>query len=227
MIYISTHKDFNLNNEIIINNKDNFNIIDGSELKNNYSINIINETSKNNILYDKHIFYGDLTRQYYIYRNIQDYNDNIIGFMQYGRFFNNNVLENYKNILNKYQVILPGKHVFGDIDKNIMVNFNRYHYDHHLDKLLDLLYIYRPSYRKYINIFKNINYIIPHNMFIMKLKDFKNYCKFIFTSIELLNLQNIYIYERCFSFLNERLSNLFFLKNFDENKIYYDNTIMI
>ena len=217
MIFICTHKDFDLP-KYFEKHQNDICILDGGEIKNSYPLKIIHETSKNNILYDKHFYYGDLTRHYFIYKN-KEYKDEIIGFMQYKRFFSNYVLDNYQSILNDYNIILPGCLPF-----NIIKQYYNCH-GNLLNITLDLIYKYRKSYRNTIDKFKVSNNLVPHNMFIMKYNDFTNYCKFLFSIFELLNIQKIYKYdqsERCYSFLAERLSSLFYIHYFNKDYIYYD-----
>ena len=86
MIYITTHKDFYLPEYVYENHYDDIMIIDGGECKCEYPLRIMHETPENNDIYYLHNLYGELTRQYYIYIN-QICKDDIIGFMQYRRYF--------------------------------------------------------------------------------------------------------------------------------------------
>lgn len=223
MIYISAHKDFNLINQVILDNYKEYSIIDGGELKNEYSISVIHETSNNNKLYWQHHIYGDMTRQYYIYKNSDLYKDETIGFMQYRRLFNNDTLLNYKDILSLYDVIVPRKYSTG----NIIHQYNVCHSGDLLNITLNLIYEYNEEYRHTIDIFRKLNYVIPHNMYIMKYNDFIEYCNFMFDSLELLNISKEQQYDRCYSFLAERLSTLFFIHYFNDEKIYYTDVIKI
>ena len=223
MIYISAHKDFNLKIPEGINyNK--FSIIDGGELVNDYPINIIHETDLNNDIYYDHDSWGELTRMYYIYKNINTYNDDIIGFIQYRRMFNDHTLLNYESILNDYDIICSTE----DQQFGIFNNYGEYSCGE-MELAIRLISFFMPKYKKSINLLYKNTKMICHNMFIMKKYDFMNYCDFIFTSLKLLyntlKLDSTYHFNRIktLSIVAERLSHLFFIHNF--NKIYYSPVI--
>jgi hypothetical protein len=223
MIFIKTHTDFAFN-EIPIH-KENYNdysIICREKLNDNYPINIIYDN--NNFLNKWTNLYGDMTYHYYVYKHINEY-DNIIGLIQYRRFTNEHILNNYKDILKEYDIILPCK-----LNYNLISHYNLCHIPYLLEYIIDLIHKYKKSYRN-IDLY-NIDYTIPHNIFIMNKEDYVEYCKFMFWCYEIFNIKyNIYnkindnIYYRILSFLGERLSTIFYIKHFISNnrKIYYYN----
>lgn len=216
MIFIKTHKDFNIK-EIPINkeNYNEFSIISRETLSNDYPVNVIYDND--NFLNKWSNLYGDMTYHYYVYKHIDEYDD-IIGFIQYRRYFDRYVLNNYKKILNDHDVILPGSINFDDI----IYQYDMNHPPGFLKNIIDLIHEYKPSYEI------NLKCIIPHNMFIMKKKDYIEYCKFMFWCFEILNIKyNMYKtynddinYLRIFSFIGERISTFFYLNHFDHNRIY-------
>ena len=218
MIFIKTHKDFNFDDiPIHKENYNNFSIICREKLTNNYPINIIYDSD--NFLNKWSNLYGDLTYHYYIYKHLNKYN-NIIGFIQYRRYTNEYILNNYKEILNYYDVILPEKHTSENF--NLITNYEAFHINGLLEGIIELIYKYQPSYKN-IDLY-NIDYLIPHNIFIMKKLDYIKYCKFIFWCCEMINLKykiydkiNDVRYQRIFSFLGERLSTIFYIKHFINN----------
>jgi len=229
MIFIKTHKDFNF--DIIPIYKENYNdfsIICREKLQDNYPINVIYDND--NFFNKWSNLYGELTYHYYVYKHINEYG-NIIGLLQYKRFTNEYVLNNYKEILNKYDIILPNKMSFKKIygpNSNIINQYNLCHIYGLLEDIMNLIYEYIPSYKS-IDLC-NIDYIIPHNIFIMKKQDYIDYCRFIFWCYKIFNLiYHIYDkvndkeYLRILSFLNERISTIFFIKHFINNdkKIFY------
>ena len=225
MIFIKTHKDFDFYNiPIYKENYNDFSIICREKLQNNYPINVIYDN--NNYLNKWSNLYGDITYSYYIYKYINEY-DNIIGLLQYKRYSNKYILNNYKEILKEYDVILPNKIYIC----NLIGQYDAYHITGLLTNIINLICKYRKLYK---NIdFKHIDFIIPHNIFIMKKQDYIEYCKFMFWCYEIFNIKyNIYNkvndteYYRILSFLGERLSTIFYIKYFinDNNKkiFYYE-----
>lgn len=224
MIFINTHKDFDFNIHIYKENYNEYSIICREKLNNDYPINIIYDND--NILNKYSNLYGDMTYHYYVYKHINEFDNNdIIGFIQYQKHFSEDILNNYKEYIKKYDVIL---YIKWDLEgENLISNFNIYHGQGKLLKnIIDLIYQYKPSYRSFD--LYNINYIIPHNMYIMKKQDYIEFCKFMFWCYELINIKyNIYKqcdnidYLRLFSFLGERLSTIFYTKHFKNKKILY------
>ena len=104
-LYIITHKDFN---NYITN--PNYKILcdDYYQLKNNYTLNVIN-TKNNNELFEKRIGYSEGSKIYYIWKQ---YKNNLIkskyvGFNHYRRIFNfGNNIPNLDKIFKKYDIIL-------------------------------------------------------------------------------------------------------------------------
>ena len=169
MIYISAHKDFNLKlkQETIDKLKDDLCIIDGGELKNSYPIPIIHETELNNDIYNLHNDYGELTRMYYIYKNIDKYNDDIIGFMQYRKYFSDDVLINHRQLLKEYDLICPE-----NTEQYVMCNQFKQYLLPEMELCLRLVAFFKPEYNNDLCYLYDNTKMICHNMFIMRKEDF-------------------------------------------------------
>ena len=212
MIFIKTHKDFDLTKlKINKDQYDEFRIICRNELKDNYDIKIIYDND--NYLNKWKKLYGDLTYHYYVYTHLNEFDD-IIGFIQYRRTFNENILTGYKDLLNNNEVILPAA-----LNFNIIEQFNNCHVPGLLEQMIDIIHEYYPEYRK-VNLY-SITTLFPHNIFIMKKQDYIEYCKFMFWCCNMFNSKyNIYKelnnenYFRILSFLGERISTYFYLIHF-------------
>lgn len=222
MIFICTHKDFNFDIPIHKEHYNEYSIICREKLNNKYPINIIYDND--NFLNKWSDLYGDMTYHYYVYKHINEFDD-IIGFIQYKRQFSEDILNNYKKYIKKYDIILYTKLSLGE--DNLIKQFDGSHRQGKLLKnIIDLIYQYRSSY-KLFDLY-NIDYIIPHNMYIMKKQDYIEFCKFMFWCYELINVKyKIYKqydnidYLRIFSFLGERLSTIFYTKHFKNKNILY------
>jgi hypothetical protein len=213
MIFIKAHEDFDLSNLNINKSQyDEFRIICRNKLNDKYDIKVI--CDDNNYINKWSNLYGDLTYHYYVYTHINEFDD-IIGFIQYKRTFNENILTNYKTLLNDNEIILPSP--FKNFE--IIKQFNNCHVSGLLEQMIDIIHEYYPEYKK-MNLY-NIRTLYQHNMFIMKKQDYIEYCKFMFWCYDMLNAKyNIYKkvnnkkYYRILSFLGERISSYFYINYF-------------
>jgi len=245
-LYIITHKDFN---NYITN--PNYKILcdDYYQLKNNYTLNIIN-TKNNNELFKKRIGYSEGSKIYYIWKQ---YKNNIIkskyvGFNHYRRIFNfGNNIPDLDKIFKKYDVILNRRF-------KSKFSLKKQYYKSHTEKdLNEVLNIIKKKFPKYYSIalktIKSKNFYIC-NIFIMKSEDFIKYGNFVFTILNefdkknnLISDENIKDYvlkikkkkkknkrkkfkieyqRRLQGFLLERISNIFY--NYHFKKKYQINT---
>ena len=234
-LYIITHKDFNnyisnLNYKILCD--------DYFQLKNNYSLNIIN-TKNNNELFEKRIGYSEGSKIYYIWKQ---YKNNIIkskyvGFNHYRRIFNfGNKIPDLDKIFKKYDVILNKRF-------RAKLTMKKQYYKSHNEKdLNEILNIIKNKFPKYYSIalktIKSKKFYIC-NIFIMKSEDFIKYGNFVFTILNefdknnnLISDENIKDYvlknkkkkkrkkfkveyqRRLQGFLLERISNIFYNYHF-------------
>lgn len=236
-IFISVHKDFkNYKNnpvyKIIADEK--------SELKDKYNLNILyaNERKLNN----KRISYSEMRKLYYIYQMYLNNNisSKYIGFNHYRRYFDfGDNIPDLDYIFNNYDVILNKKL---NIHIGIREQYCQVHICSNYDQVLDIIKETKPEY--YETAIKVSNYTKMYicNLFIMKTKDFYNYCKFMFDILfefdkrnnftsdkEVLNYTKRLYYKnisesnyqsRIEAFLSERLSNIFYAKNFKKIKTF-------
>ena len=185
-LYIITHKDFNNN----ITNP-NYKILcdDYYQLKNNYTLNVIN-TKNNNELFEKRIGYSEGSKIYYIWKQ---YKNNIIkskyvGFNHYRRIFNfgNNIPELDK-IFKKYDVILNRRF-------RSKLSLKKQYYKSHNEKdLNDILNIIKNKFPKYYSMaLKTLcsKKFYIYNIFIMKREDFIKYGNFEFTILNEFDKKN-------------------------------------
>ena len=231
-----THKDF-------INYRYNsvYNIVvdDKSKLKNIYNINVI--YANEGKLYNMSRAYGEMAKIYFIYQLYKNgtISSKYIGTNHYRRYFNftdnipdlNEIFKNYDVILNRPNFV----------KKTIRGSFCKGHICEVYDEMLDIIKDYKPDYyeaAKKVSILKKIYYF---NIFIMKKKDFLKYCKFIFdilfeidkrhnftTDGDVLKYTNEYFngskgyyrQSRLQGFLAERISNIFYYKNFKKIKTF-------
>ena len=230
MIFIKAHQDFDFNRLNIPEEQyDEFTILSRNELHNDYPVNILYETEKNNKLNKWNKIYGDLTYQYYVYENIDKFDD-IIGMMQYRRVFNNITMRHYKEIMKENDALLFGY----NMSSTLVENYEWAHNNDLLMKSIDLIYTYKPEYRSID--YYNTTLLFAHNMFIMHKEDYVEYSKFMFWVCDMLqekynvlSLNEDPDYYRMLSLLGERLSTIFFLKHFLETKkkVYWDRLITL
>ena len=242
-LYIITHKDFN--NYI---SNPNYKILcdDFFQLKNNYTLNILN-TKNNNELFEKRIGYSEGSKIYYIWKQ---YKNNIIkskyvGFNHYRRIFNfGNNIPDLDKIFKKYDVILNRRF-------SSKLSLKKQYYKSHNEKdLKEILNIIKIKFPKYYSIalktIKSKKFYIC-NIFIMESEDFIKYGNFVFTILNefdkknnLFSDENIKDYvlknkkkkkrkkfkieyqRRLQGFLLERISNIFY--NYHFKKIYQIKT---
>ena len=234
-LYIITHKDFN---NYITN--PNYKILcdDYYQLKNNYTLNVIN-TKNNNELFEKRIGYSEGSKIYYIWKQ---YKNNLIkskyvGFNHYRRIFNfGNNIPNLDKIFKKYDIILNRRF-------RSKLSLKKQYYKSHNEKdLNEILNIIKKKFPKYYSIalktIKSKKFYIC-NIFIMKSEDFIEYGNFVFTILNefdkknnLISDENIKDYvlknkkkkkrkkfkieyqRRLQGFLLERISNIFYNYHF-------------
>ena len=141
-------------------------------------------------------YYGELTGIYWVYKNnLKKYNDDDwIGFCQNRRFFLDNFYpNNHKINSDLYSKLLKRKSKIFNLSDTIMISptilnnenifdhFKNNHSEKLMNKFLDILDSKNSIlFRSYLQ----RNYFSICNMFITKVKNFKNYCEFIFPFLE-------------------------------------------
>lgn len=166
--------------------------------------------------YRRHFLYGE-----------KNYNTNYYGLVKYEKlnqeYLEENITdENIKNIVEKYDVIIPRRITNFEINglKNNYKQYKKSHNIDDLDKALNILTDKYPEYKKYVEEYKNSNYAYYLNMFIMRKDIFFEYCNWLFSILFELrytiiptsdNYQN-----RVIGFISERLTDIFFRKLYDD-----------
>lgn len=172
----------------------------------------------------------ELTGLYWAYKNLKcDY----IGLCHYRRYFSKKTLikrllgskdkfslilseEEVKDLISKYDIVLPKK-------RNYYIETVQSHYKnaHHVEDLNKVKEIIKERHPEYIDSFETVmkgRKLHLFNMFIMKKKDFDNYCQWIFDILfELEKQTDLTTYDnyqsRIYGFLSERLFNVWVEKN--------------
>lgn len=213
MIYICTHKDFELPN---IDLKDEYKIISCNPLSGNYNVPVIYADNELN----------DMRKSYCEVHMIRDIyekcDDDWVGINHYRRYFNN--LELGKNTL----------------PNPFRLNLNKqYEACHRIKDLLQCEKIIDTYYPNYSLQYNNIDLLYTANMFYLERDIFKRYCDFTFGVLNIFNEQNHLTNDkeilkfagydsyqaRLHGFLQERLGTIFFLNEFKDKTPTIKNII--
>ncbi|WQJ53716.1 MAG: hypothetical protein [Wendovervirus sonii] len=161
--FICTNKDFtpweDINKSILVCTR---------TLKNQYPYDTIEITNHKYMKLQRYYAEGLCINN--CYDNLQDDND-IIGICLYYAHF-----ENIDLIMQDNEVILPYPYMY-----NMEAQYAQ---EHNLEDLRLCEEIIDELFPEYHQPYEQINGIYPYNMFIMKNKDFKAYCNFVFTVID-------------------------------------------
>ena len=176
-LYISTHKDFKC--EVLKNPSYKILCDDISQLKNNYSLEII-PTYKDNEIYPKKRAYGECSKMYYIWKLYKSGNisSKYVGFVHYRRVFKfRNNIPDLDDIFSKNDVILPRRIKFSE---SLYKQFKIHHVVHFLDESIEIIKEKFPDYYPYVNnsLLKKTGYF--YNIFIMKKNDFIKWGDFVY-----------------------------------------------
>ena len=172
-IFICAHKDFdnypNDNTYKIIADKNKL-------TKEKYSLEIIENTPSKNELFN--LSYNEGSHIFYVYNNYVP--KKYIGFCHYRRYFDFNENEiDLDKIFQTHDIIIPSK-----LNFNGMNLYDQYGYFHNINDLNIILDIISEDFPStiYNNVMKYMTMpiLIPYNIFIMKSKDFNDYCDFVF-----------------------------------------------
>lgn len=217
-IFIATHKEYNFPK------KEGYIPIHCGSSSSNLNLPYLKDNKNDNIS-KKNSNYCELTALYYAWKN--EKNIDVIGLCHYRRYFYQSILFYTKQniisikkvlqILNKYDIILPLENYIPD-KKTVR---DKYNINHHAKDLLKCEEIIKEKYPDYLQSFETImnrNYCSHYNMFIMKKKDFDNYCNWLFNILfELEKQTDVSSYDnynkRIYGFIAERLLNVWVLQN--------------
>ena len=217
MNYICTHKDFKE-----FTNTGEYTILTTAQLQNNYSFPVI--SVKNDLEPLKYSYCeGYMIKN--IYLNLNHYNNTQwIGINHYRRYFED-----------------PKKETTLPVPYNTNLQ-QQYAACHNINDLLQIEKIIDTYYPEYSTDYSKINLLFPCNMFIMKRPDFVKYYNFVFGVLKIFSRQNNlntdedvkryveknkYCYRhfdidyqsRLHGFLMERLSTIFFIKEYGEKNV--------
>lgn len=224
-ILVATHKKYKMpENKIYVP------IHVGAE--NKADIGYIRDDAGENIS-NKNKNYCELTALYWAWKNIEcEY----IGLCHYRRYFNLsekvnrniekqfiniNCFEEYMsknfdfmNILNNYDIILPTKRIYPISVKQ------QYNIKHNKKDLEILREVISEKYESYLECFEKYmsgNQSHLYNMFLMKKKDYDQYCKWLFEILfeveRRIEISTDSYQARVLGFMSERLLNVYILKN--------------
>ena len=184
----------------------------------------------------KNPFYCELTGIYWAWKNLK--NVDVIGLCHYRRYFDfhrqckygfrhtsfgekdfkNLDLSIPEEVLNK---IYQGQVVVAEKDHNknsIGIDYCIYHYSEDLKKITNTIQSLHDEVleTEYYNFMFANNKFSPYNMFIMRWKDFNDYCAWLFDILARLeksiNVKSYNTYQaRVFGFISERLLNVWLL----------------
>ena len=189
-------------------------------------------------------FYSELYHIKYVVDNIKL--PKYIGFCHYRRYFS--FLDRIPDMDEEFKIsdCLVAKPI--ESEHTVMKMYELFHNKEDLEIIGDIIKRYYKNYCEAYQNFTNGNIMVPCNMFIMKRKDFKEYCNFVFGVLDKYlkivgtdidkriednkekYLKNIAIqgfeqnmtpeYQRRIGgFLGERLTNIFLMKKFKKMKI--------
>ena len=176
-LYISTHKDFKC--EVLKDPSYKILCDEMSQLKNNYSLEVI-PTYKDNEIYPKKRAYGECSKMYYIWKLYKSGNisSKYVGFVHYRRQFQfKNNIPDLDDIFSKNDVILPRRIKFSE---SLYKQFKIHHVVHFLDESIEIIKEKFPDYYPYVNnsLLKKTGYF--YNIFIMKKNDFIKWGDFVY-----------------------------------------------
>lgn len=209
MIYIATHKKFDVPNE-----SGYVPIQVGSDGK--IKLGYLADNTGDNISM-KNVNYCELTGLYWIWKNTAD---DYKGLVHYRRYFSNFLKSNeileesdIQKVLRKYDVILPFRHT---MNKSLIDDYCEVSgFKKDLEYVREII---QQKYPDYLNAYDNTmtgNKIYFYNMIIAKKKVFDDYCEWLFSILfeleEKVDLSGYNEYQkRIYGFLSERLLNVYF-----------------
>jgi len=222
-IYIATHKLFFPPKDdnyipIIVGNN---NIDIKNSVKDNTGDNISNLNP----------YFCEMTALYWIWKNSEINNDDVVGMVHYRRYFSRNgktpISDSYiSEIMQKYDVILPRKRNY--IITTIKDHYINAHHEKDLQSLYKIVEEMYPDYKITLNKVFDGRKLSLYNMFITRGYIFKEYCSWVFPILFELNIKiNREGYDsyqsRVIGFLAERLFNVWFEFNRENYKIKFEN----
>lgn len=209
MIYIATHKKFNVPNE-----PGYIPIQVGTEGKTKLGY-LVDNTGDN--ISVKNANYCELTGLYWIWKNTSD---DYKGLVHYRRYFSNSLKANeilkeryILRALKKFDVILPFRYT---MDKSLIDDYCEISgFKKDLESVREIILSKYPNYLNTYDNTMNNNKIYFYNMIIARKTVFDNYCEWLFSilfelekKVDLLGYNDYQ--KRIYGFLSERLLNVYF-----------------
>lgn len=209
MIYIATHKKFNVPNE-----PGYIPIQVGTEGKTKLGY-LVDNTGDN--ISVKNANYCELTGLYWIWKNTSD---DYKGLVHYRRYFSNSLKANeilkeryILRALKKFDVILPFRYT---MDKSLIDDYCEISgFKKDLESVREIILSKYPNYLNTYDNTMNNNKIYFYNMIIARKNVFDNYCEWLFSilfelekKVDLLGYNDYQ--KRIYGFLSERLLNVYF-----------------
>lgn len=201
-------------------------LVGSTRITDEISKDIIRDDTGDNISY-KNPNYCELTGMYWMWKNSEAKDDEIIGLCHYRRYFIKNIFsvnfENYlkyddiEKIMKKYDIILPARKMYKTQIKN---TFNGAPSKEDMEKTKECIERLYPEYIESWNDFLNQKKSYLYNMFIAKKSIMDEYFKWLFDILfELEKVIDISAYNpyraRVYGFIAERLFNVWIIKNKD------------
>jgi RNase H-fold protein (predicted Holliday junction resolvase) len=235
-IFIATHRDF----ENYRYNQSYKIITSSPKMQKNYSIEVI-YCDENSRLKSLDRAYGEMAKiykAYSLYKSGQ-MSSKYVGINHYRRYFG--FLDNIPNmddIFKDYDLVLKDKYVFY-YGKTLKENYCLTHICKNFEEMIDIIKELRPEYYQAALNASNMEYIFPANIFIMKKEDFIKYGDFMFQILfefdkrhnfksdqdvekyvkKNYNRSDVMSQTRLQGYLAERISNIFYMKNFNFERI--------
>lgn len=170
--------------------------------------------------------YCELTGLYWAWKNLScDY----IGLCHYRRYFGHKIhtsdlekkkqaifsRQDYKNLLQQYDVILPTKRNY--YIETVRSQYEHAHYKKDLDEVEKIIAEKYPEYSAAFTAVMNRRKLHILNMFVMSKNNFDDYCTWLFdilfTLEKQIDISDYSLYEaRIYGFLSERLLNVWLEK---------------
>ena len=178
-IYLITHKDFK--NKVLTNRAYKILCDEKTQLKSNYSIEIIETKTEDNILYPKKKGYSEGSKIYPIWKKYKEGNitSKYVGLIHYRRVFPfRNNIPDLDKIFKDHDVIIKRRE-----DHKTMTTFRHYevtHIGHFLNESLDIIREKFPEYSEDAEKFLRKKWANYCNIFIAKKEDFIKWGEFVF-----------------------------------------------
>ena len=199
--------------------------------KEDIPLNVEKDDSIQDNISEKNSNYCELTGLYWMWKNSEIHDEEIIGLCHYRRYFVKNILsvkkqnyldgDNIENIMNKYDIILPKKR---NSAQKVVDEFSNAPRKEDMDKTREIIKNMYPEYVDSFDFFLNQNESYLYNMFIAKKAIINEYFKWLFDILfeleKQVDISNYSEYEaRIYGFIAERLLNVWVLKNKDRLKV--------